>query len=75
MDITQFKYEDFSTREKILVDKYNDGTLTHEFLLNWLNEKKYGVGTYCRWMEYLGLKEEVEPEYARQYFQDRVCCV
>jgi hypothetical protein len=72
MEREQFKYEDFAPQEATLVDKFNDGTLTHEFLLNWLNEKKFGVGTYCRWMEYLGLKDNVEPKYAIQYFQVRV---
>jgi hypothetical protein len=61
----------FSPEESILVDKFNDESLTHEFLLDQLNQKKFGVGTYCRWMEYLGLKGEVEPEYAIQYFQVR----
>jgi hypothetical protein len=61
----------FSPEESILVDKFNDESLTHEFLLDQLKQKKFGVGTYCRWMKYIGLKEEVEPEYAIQYFQVR----
>jgi hypothetical protein len=69
--ITALNPQDYSIKEQILVVKFNEGSLTHEYLLQLLNEKYYGVGTYCRWMEYLGLKDHVEPQYARQYFQHR----
>jgi hypothetical protein len=69
--ITALNPQDYSIKEQILVVKFNEGSLTHEYLLQLLNEKYYGVGTYCRWMEYLGLKDQVEPQYARQYFQHR----
>jgi hypothetical protein len=69
--LVKLEHVRFSPQEQILVDKFNDETLTPEFLLELLNQKKFGVGTYCRWMEYLGLKDQVEPEYAIQYFQVR----
>jgi hypothetical protein len=69
--ITALNQQDYSIKEQILVVKFNEGSLTHEYLLQLLNDKYYGVGTYCRWMEYLGLKDQVEPQYARQYFQHR----
>jgi hypothetical protein len=64
--------KDFGQREQILVEMFNNKTLNQAFLLEQLNSKIYGVGTYCRWMEYLGLRDKVEPEYARQYFQNRI---
>jgi hypothetical protein len=70
-ELVKFEHIRFSPQEHVLVEKYNDGSLTHEFLLDQLNQKKFGVGTYCRWMEYLGLKDQVEPEYYIQYFQVR----
>jgi hypothetical protein len=69
--ITALNPQDYSIKEQILVVKFNEGSLTHEYLLQLLNDKYYGVGTYCRWMEYIGLRDQVEPEYARQYFQNR----
>jgi hypothetical protein len=69
--ITALNPQDYSIKEQALVVKFNEGSLTHEYLLKLLNDKYYGVGTYCRWMEYIGLRDQVEPEYARQYFQNR----
>jgi hypothetical protein len=50
--LVKLEYIRFSPQEHVLVDKYNDESLTHEFLLDQLNQKKFGVGTYCRWMKY-----------------------
>jgi hypothetical protein len=72
METTSMNPKDFAVREQILVEKFNKNELTQEFLLEQLNSKLFGVGTYCRWMEYLGLRDKVEPEYARQYFQNRI---
>jgi hypothetical protein len=63
--------EDYAIKEQQLVEMFNAGILTHKYLLKLLKEKYYGVGKYCRWMEYIGLRDQVEPEYARQYFQNR----
>jgi hypothetical protein len=64
--------KDFGLREQILVEMFNNKTLNQEFLLEQLNSKIFGVGTYCRWIEYLGLKDQDEPQYARQSFQNRI---
>jgi hypothetical protein len=69
---TMLEPKDFGLREQILVEMFNNKTLNQEFLLEQLNSKIFGVGTYCRWMDYLGLKDQVEPHYARQSFQNRI---
>ena len=72
MNGTILNTKNFSSRELILVERFNDDSLTHDYLLEQFQLKKFGVGTYCRWMDYLGLKDQVEPEYARQYFKKRI---
>jgi hypothetical protein len=72
MQRTSLNPTDFAVIEQILVEKFNNNELTQVFLLEQLNSNMFGVGTYCRWMEYLGLRDKVEPQYARQYFQNRI---
>lgn len=64
--------EDFALGETILVVMYNNEELTHESLLDLFIQKKFGVGTYCKWMTRLGLKEQIEPQFVRQYYQKRI---
>jgi hypothetical protein len=65
---TKLDPNEFTLKEQILVTLFNNNLLSHWELLNLFKSDYFGVGTYCRWMEYLGLKEDIETKYAELYY-------